>query len=352
MHVRRLFPVLMVAGVMTLAACGGTSGTTTVSSPDAGAGSATSGAAGSGSAGSGAAESGTSAATSGAATSDSAGSSSASSPSTGETGTMSGGSSASTGPAVALPADCTPDQLATRIPGTLTFATDEPAYEPWVVNNDPASGKGFEAAVAYAAAEKLGYTRDQVGWTRVAFNQALAGTGESFDVDVNQFTITPERAQVVDFSTGYYDLTQTVITVAGSPISGATTIDALKGARLGAQIGTTSLAAINDQIVPTEQPAVFDTNELAAQALQNGQIDGLVVDPPTAFYLTAAQLTDGQIVGQLPPAAQPEQLGMLLAKDSPLTTCVSAAVDALRSEGTLDALADEWLPTRTVTTLS
>ncbi|GAA2018575.1 amino acid ABC transporter substrate-binding protein [Nakamurella flavida] len=333
MHVRRLLPALVGAGLLTVAACGGTSGTTTVSSP------ATSGAAVSTTA---------STPTSGA----SASTSSSAAGSATETGTMSGGSSAATGAAVALPADCTPDQLATRVPGTFTFATDEPAYEPWVVNNDPASGDGFESAVAYAAAEKLGYTRDQVAWTRVAFNQALAGTGESFDADVNQFTITPERAQVVDFSSGYYDLTQTVITVAGSPISGATTIDALKGARLGGQIGTTSLTAINEQIVPTEAPAVFDTNELAAQALQNGQIDGLVVDPPTAFYLTAAQLTDGQIVGQLPPAAQPEQLGMLLAKDSPLTTCVSAAVDALRSEGTLDALADEWLPTRTVTELS
>jgi polar amino acid transport system substrate-binding protein len=236
-----------------------------------------------------------------------------------------------------------PEAMPTRASGTLTIATSEPAFDPWMVDNDPTNGNGFESAVAYAVADRLGYLPAQVTWTRVGFDEAIAKPG-GFDFDINQFTITDDRRKQVDFSSGYYTVAQTVITVDGSAIGDATTIADLKDAQLGAMNGTTSLDAINTVIAPTKEPQVFDDNALAAQALQNGQIDGLVVDLPTAFYMTGAQLTDGKVIGQLKAAGgEAEQLGLLLAKDSPLTSCVTAAVDSLRTDGTLDALADKWL---------
>jgi polar amino acid transport system substrate-binding protein len=233
--------------------------------------------------------------------------------------------------------------MPTLAANTITIATSEPAFEPWMVDNDPTSGNGFESAVAYAVAARLGYLPGQVTWTRVGFDEAIAKP-DGFDFDINQFTITEDRRKQVDFSSGYYTVAQTVITVDGSPISGATALADLKDAQLGAMNGTTSLDAINGVIAPSKVPQVFDDNALAAQALQNGQIDGLVVDLPTAFYMTGAQLTDGKVIGQLKTASgEAEQLGLLLAKDSPLTSCVTAAVDSLRTDGTLDGLAEKWL---------
>ena len=240
--------------------------------------------------------------------------------------------------------ECTPDSMETIADGTLTIATDDPAYEPWFVDNDPANGQGYESAVAYAIAEQLGYTQDQVTWVTVPFNKVVQPGPKDFDFDVNQVSITEARRNAVDFSSGYYDVVQTVITNKGSSIDGVTSIADLAGAKLGAQVGTTSYTAIIDQIQPSEEPAVFDTNDQAVQALNNGQIDGIVVDLPTAYFMTAVQLDDGTIVGQLPlPAGEPEQFGAVLDKDSPLTDCVSGAVDALREDGILDQISQEWL---------
>lgn len=281
------------------------------------------------------------AATTSAATAGSAAVSSA--PSTGSSSGASGSVSASGSSGAAVGGECTPSALSTTAPGTLTIATSEPVFEPWMVDNDPTSGKGFESAVAYAVAEQLGYTKDQVAWTRVGFDEAIAKQ-DGWDFDINQFTITPERQQQVDFSPGYYDVTQVVVTVAGSPIENATTLAALKDAKLGAMNGTTSLQILQQTVAPSQQPSIYDDNVLGVQALQSGQIDGLVVDLPTAFYIAGAQLPDGKIVGQLPNSgSQAEQLGLLLAKGSPLTPCVSQAVTALRDNGTLDQLATEWL---------
>jgi polar amino acid transport system substrate-binding protein len=323
MVLRRMSVLLAVsaAAVLTLASCSSdnsSGGSTTSAAPT--------------SAGSSAATTAASSAASSSAASSSAASSSGGSASS--SATTSGGSD---------PGDCVPSVMKTTVAGKLTIATSEPAFEPWMVDNDPANGKGYESAVAYAVAEKLGYTKDQVVWTRVNFDEAL-NSQDGWDFDINQFTITDERKKQVDFSSGYYDLTQTVITVKGSGIEGATTVDALKNAKLGAMSGTTSLNAINNVIKPADKPAVFKDNTLAVTALQNGQIQGLVVDLPTAFYMVGAQLEDGSIVGQLPGTAdQKEQLGLLLAKDSPLTPCATEAVDALRDDGTLAKLATEWL---------
>jgi polar amino acid transport system substrate-binding protein len=248
-----------------------------------------------------------------------------------------GASASASGPA------CAPGSLSTRTAGKLTIGTDNPAYEPWFSDNKPANGKGFESAVAYQVAERLGYKAPDVVWTNVTFNNAIAPGPKTFDFDINQFSITPERRKAVDFSSPYYLVRQTVITTKGSKIAGAKTIAELKGAKLGAQVGTTSYQAINELIKPTAKAQVYNNNDDAKAALENGQVDGIVVDLPTAFYMTAAELDNGVIVGQLPQVGVPEQFGLVLDLGSPLTTCVSQAVDQLRQDGTLAVLEKQWL---------
>lgn len=251
----------------------------------------------------------------------------------------SGGSAGATG----LPAACSKQQLRTYQAGGLTVATDSPAYEPWFSDDTPTNGKGFESAVSYAVAEKLGYARGDVRWTKATFDSVIAPTPKRWDFDANQFSITAQRAKAVDFSSPYYDVSQAVVTLKSSKFAKITSVAQLKSAKLGAQRATTSLDAINDVIKPTSSPAAYPANPLAVQALKNGTIDALVVDLPTAFYVTGAQLDDATIAGQLPSSGKPEQFGLVLAKGSPLTTCVSAAVDALRDDGTLSKLEQQYL---------
>jgi len=266
-----------------------------------------------------------------------------------------GGSAAS--PSASVDASCVKENLALKTPGELTISTDNPAYSPWFqggnegatvwtgdYNNDPVKGQGYEGAVAYAVAAKLGFTADEVVWVHTIFDQSFAPGVKSFDLYLAQVSIKPARAEAIDFSTGYYDVAQGVVTIAGSPIAGATSIAELKTAKLGAQIGTTSLDAINNIIKPDTEVAVYNTNDEAVLALEGGFIDGIVTDVPTAFYMRDAQLTDGIIVGQLPSdGGAQEQFGIVLEKGSALTACVSAAVDALKADGTLAALLTEWI---------
>jgi polar amino acid transport system substrate-binding protein len=239
---------------------------------------------------------------------------------------------------------CARDRLETVDASTLTIATDQPVYEPWFVDDTPENGKGFEGAVAAAVAGQLGYTADEFTWVRVPFNSVFKPTPKNWDFDINEFSITEKRKQAVDFSSPYYDVTQAVVTTKGSKADGATTVAELKGLTLGAQVGTTSLDAIEQVVAPSKKPRVYNSNNDAVKALENGQIDALVTDLPTAFYMAAAQLDKGRIVGQLPAGSgTPEQFGLVLDKDSPLTVCVSKAVDALKADGTLDALVDQWL---------
>ncbi|WP_252444147.1 ABC transporter substrate-binding protein [Pseudonocardia humida] len=251
-------------------------------------------------------------------------------------------------PAETTPTDaqatCEPGALPTLTDGTLTFGTDQPVYPPWYLDDDPASGEGFEGAVAYAIAEELGYARDRVTWVRVPFNAAIQPGPKTYDVNLTEFSITEERRRAVDFSSPYYDVKQAVIALEGTPAAAATTIAQLKELRVGAQVGTTSLEAVSEQIAPAAGPAVFNTNDDAKLALTNGQIDALVVDLPTAFYITSAELDNGTIVGQLPlGGGTPEQFGAVLDLGSPLTGCVSQAVDRLRDAGTLAQLEAQWL---------
>ncbi|AQT83073.1 amino acid ABC transporter substrate-binding protein [Mycolicibacterium litorale] len=237
---------------------------------------------------------------------------------------------------------CDKASLPTLKSGVLTFGTDQPAYPPWFVDDDPANGKGFESAVAYAVAGKLGYDTKDVRWVRVPFNAAIAPGPKTFDANLNEFSITDERKQAVDFSSPYYDVTQAVVTVKSSPAAKVSTLDGLRALRLGAQVGTTSYDAA--KAVGTTAPiAVYNNNDDAKAALTNGQIDALVVDLPTAFAVQS-QLADGAIVGQLPSGTgKPEQFGIVLDKGSALTACVSEAVDALRTDGTLTKLQQQWL---------
>ncbi|GAA1153025.1 ABC transporter substrate-binding protein [Kribbella jejuensis] len=250
----------------------------------------------------------------------------------------------SSGPSTPSGADaCAKDKLAVKTPGTLTVGTDKPAYEPWFSNNDPSNGKGYESAVTYALAKKLGFDKGEVKWQTVQFNTAFAPGPKAFDLDVNQVSISDERRKAVDFSSGYYDVRQTVITTAGSKIANAKSVADLADAKLGAQVGTTSYTELRDVVKPKQTPAVFDSNDLAVQALKNKQLDGIVVDLPTAFYMTAAQLDNGKIVGQLPAGAKAEQFGYVLEKNSKLTACVTQAVDALKADGTLANLQKQYL---------
>ncbi|MFC3993197.1 ABC transporter substrate-binding protein [Actinoplanes siamensis] len=238
---------------------------------------------------------------------------------------------------------CPSGALGTVTSGKITIGTDNPAYQPWFSDNKPASGKGFESAVAYEVAKRLGYTPENVVWTSVTFNNAIAPGPKTFDFDINQFSITDERKQAVDFSSPYYLVRQTVITTKKSKIADAGSLADLAGAKLGAQVGTTSYQAITDIIKPSAKPSVFNTNDDAKAALENGTVDGIVVDLPTAFYMTAAELKDGVILGQLGQVGVPEQFGLVLDKGSKLTGCVSKAVDQLRQDGTLAVLEKTWL---------
>ncbi|MFF4215031.1 ABC transporter substrate-binding protein [Streptomyces nondiastaticus] len=254
----------------------------------------------------------------------------------------SGSSKSSAAPPAA--AACTKGKLATQVPGKLTVGTDKPAYAPWFVGDDPSNGKGFESAVAYALAERLGYDRADVVWQTVPFNTAVAPGAKKFDVDLNQVSVSDERRRAVDFSSGYYDVRQAVIALKDSPAAKARSADDLKHVKLGAQVGTTSLDVINDVIKPGETPAVFQKNDYAKTALKNGQVGAIVVDLPTAFYITSAEIEDARIVGQFEAGGgKPEQFGLVLDKGSRLTSCVSGAVGSLRKDGTLARLEKKWL---------
>lgn len=238
--------------------------------------------------------------------------------------------------------NCSKDSLSTLYPGIFTVGTDQPAYPPWYMGDDPTNGEGFESALAFAVAGNLGYTREEVRWVRVPFNGALEPGPKTFDANLSQFSITDQRRASVDFSSPYFDVTQVVVTTDTSPAARVRTIGELKRAQLGVQVGTTShTAAIAiDSDVPVE---VYNTNADAKVALSNGEIDALVADLPTA-YAVAGELRGGKIVGQLPaPGEDVEQFGIVLDKDSPLTRCVSSAIEGLRSDGTLTRLEHQWL---------
>ena len=249
-------------------------------------------------------------------------------------------SSTSTGGASATA--CTPAHLETHNKGELTVATDQPAYPPYFVGNDPENGKGFESAVAYAIGKQLGFKRAAVKWTVEPFNSSYAPGPKDFDFDVNEISITPARAKQVDFSSPYYTANQAVVALPGTAAAKARSLADLRGSEIGVQVGTTSLDAVNREIKPSAQPKVFNNSNDVVTALKEHQVDAIVVDLPTALYLTAAQVPSAKIVGQFS-APGGDKWGALLQKGSPLTPCVSRAIDQLRSSGQLASVTNRWM---------
>ena len=253
--------------------------------------------------------------------------------------TPTAGSSASPSPGATL--DCSQSSLHLYKPGQMTVATDSPAYPPWFAHNNPGNGQGYESAVAFAVAGQLGFSKDQVKWVVEPFNNSYAPGPKKFDFDINEVSVTPARSQVVTFSDSYYDVTQALVAMKTSPIVAAHSPTDLAGARFGAQIGTTSLAYIQQKIAPTAQPSVFDTTNDAKQSLQAGRIDALVLDLPTASYVSAFQIKGSTLVGQFPSTG--EHFGLLFEKDNPLVACVNQAIAKLTSDGTLQQLQQQYL---------
>jgi polar amino acid transport system substrate-binding protein len=250
----------------------------------------------------------------------------------------------SSSPTPSASASCDPASLPTQTADILTVGTDDPAYSPYFVDNKPANGKGFESAVAFAVAKQLGYLASSVVWKVKHFDSVVAGNVSDVDFVINQVSITPERAKVVDFSDGYYDVNQAVVAVKGGSGASATSISALKQLKLGAQSATTSLTWINTAVQPTQTPQIYNSTNDAIKALENKQIDAIVVDLPTAFYVTAAQMSDGVIVGQAKTGGNTgDKFGLVLEKGSKLTSCVNKALAAMKTSGELQAIQDKWL---------
>jgi polar amino acid transport system substrate-binding protein len=258
--------------------------------------------------------------------------------------TSSGSASSAAGTSAAKPAAaaCDKASLPLKSSGTLTVATDKPAYPPYFENDKPANGKGFESAVAYAVAKQLGFAPAEVKWIVVPFNSSYAPGTKKFDFDINQISISPKRAQHVDFSTPYFSAPQAVVATKGSPAADATSLADLAKAKLGVQVGTTSLDAVNASIKPSSQPQVFNDSNDTVRALKIKRVDAIVTDLPTAFYLTAAQVPNSKIVGQFK-APGGDQWGLLLQKGSKLTSCVNQALDKLSKAGELERLQKQWM---------
>lgn len=256
---------------------------------------------------------------------------------------------------------CAPASLTLKTAGKLTVGTDNPAYPPYFAESspnptpwklgDPTNQQGFESAVAYAVAKQLGFTPDQVTWTVVPFDNSYQPGPKPFDFYLAQVSYTDARAKAVDMSDGYYFVAQSVVALKNNPLAKVTTISGLKDYRFGAQVGTTAYDTIKNTIQPSTKISVYNSNDAAIKALQATQIDGLVVDLPTAFYVTAAQIVDAKgnalanIVGQFPVQSGPtaEHFSLVLAKGSPLTACVNSAIQAITANGTLAQITQTWL---------
>lgn len=254
------------------------------------------------------------------------------------------------------PDACAKENLTTLTAGKLTIGADNPAYPPyfeipaaatapWELG-DPTSGQGFESAVAYAVAQNMGFSKAEVTWVPVPFNNAIQPGPKDFDVYLTQVSYSAERAQAVDLSDGYFDLNQSVVALKSNPIAQVTTVAGLMDFKLGAPVGTTSYDYIVRNIQPSKDPSVYDTLDAAVSALNAKQIDGIVADLPTAFFMVAVQITDGTIVGVLPTVGEVEHFSILLTKGSPLTPCVNRAIAAIKDDGTLARTTVEWITSK------
>jgi polar amino acid transport system substrate-binding protein len=273
-----------------------------------------------------------------------------------------GPSSQSASPTVASASACAQQNAGSlTTSGQLTIGTDNPAYPPYYAGgedkthaewkfNDPYADKGFEDVVAYEVAKRLGFSKDQVQWVVAPFNQTFAPGAKNYDVAIEQISYSPKRAQAVDFSESYYDVNQALVSVKGNPITDASSIADLKDYSIATQIGTTSYDFIQNVIQPSKEPGAFNSLADSVAALNAGQVDAIVVDLPTALYLAdpfVQEVKHGVVVGQFETSAQGEYFGMTFAKGSPLVSCVNAALEAMKSDGTLQQIQQTWLSEKT-----
>lgn len=233
--------------------------------------------------------------------------------------------------------------------GKLTIGTGNPAFSPWVENDAPEAGEGFEAAVAYAVAKQLGFSTENVSWVRTSFDEAIQPGAKSFDFNLQQYSITDERKQTVSFSDPYYTTNQAIVGYADSAAASATTVAELQGLKFGVQSGTTSLEFLNTVVKPTNEPYVYDDNAAAKAALEAKQIDAIVVDLPTAFYISAVEIEGTKVIGQFPAGegTAADQFGMVFDLGNPLVDCVNVALTALKDSGELATIEQTWLSDKT-----
>ena len=283
----------------------------------------------------------------------------------GATGSQTGASGAtSSGPSgpPATAATCASDNGgALKTVGVLTIGTDNPAYPPWFSGgetdahgewkiDDPYTGEGYEAATAYAVAEAMGFSQDQVEWVVAPFNQTYKPGPKDYDFAIEQISYSTKRDEAVDFSSTYYDVQQALVAVKGTPIADATSLTELKDFTIAAPLGTTSYDYIVETIQPNSEPGAYNTLSDSVAALNAGQVDAIVVDAPTAYYLAdpfVQEVKDGVVVGLFPAAAEQEYFGMAFETGSPLVTCVNLALEEISTDGTLDAIHQEWLVEKT-----
>jgi polar amino acid transport system substrate-binding protein len=225
----------------------------------------------------------------------------------------------------------------------MTVATSDPAFPPYVIGNDPTNGKGFESAVAYAVADKMGFSQDKVDWTFAGFQQLFAPGDKNYDFALNQISITPKREQAVTFSDPYYEAANGVLVLKDSQFADATSLAELQDAKIGVQIGTTAGDQVENEIAPTQEVAVFDDTTASTTALANGQIDAHVTDLPTTLYLAAVKVAGGTVIGQLPGDTAADTWGLVLQKGNPLVGCVNQALTELKDSGDLQQITDQWM---------
>jgi len=271
-------------------------------------------------------------------------------------GSGGGGGNTTTSGTTTAANSCTKDQLKLVTPDTLTIGTGNPAFTPWFAggttkgsvfkDNDPNNGQGYESAVAYALADQLGFTKDEVKWIPVAFNLTYSPGPKNFDFAMQQISFLPQRAKAVEFSNSYFDNNQALVALSDSSIANATSLSDLKDAKHGVVVGTTSFDYINDNIKPNAKPLVYDTLEANVAALKAGQIDGLVTDFPTAYYIANVQLSNAKLVGRFPTVGSQEYFGVTFQKNNPLVNCVNKAISALKENGTLDRLEQKWITSK------
>ena len=266
------------------------------------------------------------------------------------------GGSTTTGSTTTSASSCTKDELKLVTPDTLTIATGNPAFSPWYEGgtkagsdfktNDPTTGEGYESAVAYAIAKELGFTKEQVKWIPLAFNLTYKPGPKDFDFAIQQISYNPQRGKAVTFSKPYYNVNQALVALSDKPIANAKKISDLKDAKLGAVVGTTSYQYITDHIEPTNKPLVYDTLDANVAALKAGQIDGLVTDFPTAYYIANVQLSNATLVGRFPTIGSQEYFGVTFEKRNPLASCVNKAIEALKQDGTIPQLEQQWITSK------